>query len=161
MSDPKTPGNPGQTPFRLSRYEIYRRYIFERWAENLELPLYERTEDNKVILHNGELYCRIKGCWLGFVAFNNTKNLRRHLLIAHECAVENMKRNLNNNDRLAILGERPNLYRYVKSNSRLGWYESLFSGTRVELDMDYLESDRGYYGDPSRYDGHWLRSLFD
>ncbi|KGO38579.1 hypothetical protein PEX2_074960 [Penicillium expansum] len=44
----------------------------------VDLPPYEQTTDKQAIVHPGEVYCHLTGCWRGRVPLAETRNLRDH-----------------------------------------------------------------------------------
>ncbi|KAJ5439312.1 uncharacterized protein N7458_010310 [Penicillium daleae] len=59
------------------------RYLNDAPSGVLTLPAYERNADDEVIVHVGEVFCRVPDCEHGKKAFQKTVGLREHLKKAH------------------------------------------------------------------------------
>ncbi|KAJ5887719.1 hypothetical protein N7495_007760 [Penicillium taxi] len=67
----------------LRDLDEFRRYMDDVPTGLLALPDYKRDADNRVIVHHGEVFCRVRDCRKSKHVFNETGNLRVHVR-AHE-----------------------------------------------------------------------------
>ncbi|KAJ6190264.1 hypothetical protein N7519_000285 [Penicillium mononematosum] len=66
-------------PVFLHSCAVYHRYIQEVAAGDLSLPPYQQTTSGDVIVHHGEVFCRMTNCEYRRVPLSTTSVLRSHI----------------------------------------------------------------------------------
>ncbi|KAK4868025.1 hypothetical protein LT330_007684 [Penicillium expansum] len=66
-----------QGPAFLATCAAYQRYLRHGMTGEVDLP--PIRADKEAIVHPGEVYCRLTGCWRGRVPLAETRNLHDHL----------------------------------------------------------------------------------
>ncbi|KAL4935059.1 hypothetical protein BDV06DRAFT_217707 [Aspergillus oleicola] len=71
----------------LQSNKWYQWYLHEVANGNLELPVYELNNENKIKLYYGEIFCRIAECLKSIHKYTATNNLRTHIASHEEFAL--------------------------------------------------------------------------
>ncbi|KAL4768413.1 hypothetical protein BDW60DRAFT_210960 [Aspergillus nidulans var. acristatus] len=110
----------------LRRNKWYLWYLREAANGNLELPDYKLNDNNCIILHYGEVFCRVPDCSKATKKFSATNNLHTHIKTHDGMKLEEG----NTGGRVA----------QKVVDRAVQWYKSLFSGIEPQANTESLET---------------------
>ncbi|KAJ5316797.1 hypothetical protein N7508_001305 [Penicillium antarcticum] len=92
--------------------EFFDRYVARAMAGDPPLPPYETDDNGHIVMHIGEVFCRVPDCSSQTKQFSHTGNLRVHIK-AHKD--------------LTLPGRAKGAPSVEDKNASIAWYKSLFA----------------------------------